>query len=215
MWSKLSLLVATVLVATVLACAAAFSPATGAADWRIIPGVRVGAITSEATEADLVRVYGRNNVRRKNISLGEGEYEPGTVIFPDEPDRSAEILWKDETNRRNPERVRLSGTESLWKTAEGVGLGTTLRELERLNGRRFILAGFGWDYAGTVYSWRGGRLEKTFRAGKTFLRLTDQTKNKVTWREARSVLGDHEYQSNHPVMRKINPRVYEIVLEFD
>lgn len=36
--------------------------------------------------------------------------------------------------------------------------GTSLKELQRLNGKPFRLFGFSWDYGGLVESWQKGRL---------------------------------------------------------
>jgi hypothetical protein len=41
-----------------------------------------------------------------------------------------------------------------WRTAEGITIGTPLRELERFNRRPFRLAGFAVDGAGAVVSWK-------------------------------------------------------------
>lgn len=203
-------------ICCILISAGAFADASAQSSYQIVPRVRVGAITHGTSEAALKRIYGRKNVRSTKVSLGEGEYETGTVIFPDDPLRAIEILWKDVRRKRFPKRIHLTGERSLWKTQDGISLGTRLKELERINGKPFVLTGFGWDYEGTVVSWEGGKLEREFeRNGRAvLLRLSDQTNNKVSVEEAGSVLGDHDFPSSNPLMQKINPKVYQIVLEF-
>jgi hypothetical protein len=49
--------------------------------------------------------------------------------------------------------------KSLWRTTYGITQGTTLLELERINRKPFRLAGFDFDYSGTVLSWESGLLE--------------------------------------------------------
>jgi hypothetical protein len=91
-----------------------------------------------------------------------------------------------------------------------------LKELERLNGGPFLLAGFGWDYSGTVVSWERGKLEKEFTTnGRVILRLKpiEEIYKMVSPQEAQSVMGDQDFRSDKKVMQKINPRVYEIVIE--
>lgn len=159
--------------------------------WLIVPGVRVGAITPQITESDLIKVYGKTNVKKENIGLGEGETEPGTVIFPKEPAKAVGILWKDQKEGRFTREVRMTGTDhkSVWRTSQGITLGTTLKELEEINGKPFRLAGFAWDYSGTVLSWEQGKLEKELESqGRVVLRLMPN--NKVTEREYESVLGE-------------------------
>ena len=120
---------------------AAVSSSLAQTSYTIIPGVRVGPITKRTSEADLKRIYGKGNVKDTEVGLGEGETVPGTVLFPDDPKRMIEIVWKDQKRKRSPESIHFYGEKKLWKTSEGIGLGTSLKELERLNGRGFELAG--------------------------------------------------------------------------
>ncbi len=203
-------LAAFVLVATAAALAGAGPEADA---WLIVPGVRVGAITRTASELALVRVYGRKNVRNQDIDVGERTLERGTVVFPDEPLKSAAILWKDLSYNQTPERVQITGSRTLWRTAQGITLGTSLREIERANGRRFVLTGFGWDYGGTIISWERGRLERAFTAnGRVILRLRPPAG--LARKATAPALGDREFRSSDSVMQRINPRVYQIIIEF-
>jgi len=57
-----------------------------------------------------------------------------------------------------------SNPGSHWTEAgTGVRVGTSLGELNRLNGRAFEFSGFDWDfdwdYGGYVSDWKGGKLE--------------------------------------------------------
>src|SRR5262245_57087950 len=117
-------------------------------DWLIVPGQRAGAIDTASTHEQRVHVYGDSAVRAARIELGEGETAPGTVLFPNDSVRRLEVLWQDTITRARPARLILRGEESRWQLPGGISLGTTLRELERRNGREFTLAGFGWDYGG-------------------------------------------------------------------
>lgn len=199
-----------------LISAGALADASAQSSYRIVPRVRVGAITAQTSESALKRIYGRRNVRSTKVSLGEGEYETGTVIFPNDPLRAIEILWKDSRRKRLPKLIQLTGEKSIWKTQDGISLGTRLKELERINGKPFVLAGFGWDYEGTVVSWDGGKLEREFeKDGRAvLLRLSDQTDYEVPVEEAGSVSGDRDFPSSNQVMQKINPKVYQIIVEF-
>jgi len=125
--------------------------------WLIVPGAKVGPITAKTSEADLIQVYGKANVQSKDIEVGEGFTEPGTVINPDDPSKTIQIIWKDQNRRQFPDSIRISSEKkSLWRTTQGISIGTTLKELEMINGKPFSLAGYGWDYGGTVLSWEKG-----------------------------------------------------------
>ncbi len=158
-----------------LISAGAWADASAQSSYQIVPRIRVGAITPQMSEAALKRIYGRTNVRSTKVSLGEGEYETGTVIFPNDPRKTIEILWKDVRRKRFPKLIQLTGERSIWRTQDGISLGTRLKELERINGKPFVLTGFSWDYEGTVISWEGGKLAQEFeRDGRgVLLRLSD------------------------------------------
>lgn len=185
----------------------------------IVPGVRVGPVTSATSEADLRAIHGAAEVQATEIPVGEGMTEPGTVLFPGDPRRTLEIIWRDASRTRAREiRIRNEGT--VWRTKEGLTIGTTLREIERQNGGAFVLAGFGWDYGGTVLHAAGGRLGELGREAKgglagrlLLLRLAPASEAQSTDAYA-AVTGDGAFSSNHPSMQALDPAVYEIVVTF-
>ena len=67
------------------------------------------------------------------------------------------------------------GKISRWHAVYGISLGSSLSELERLNGRPLIVGGFGTDKPGWVLSWRAAVLSKNSRllvAGRTTTPIT-------------------------------------------
>ena len=184
--------------------------------WLIVPGKKVGPITPKTSEADLIQVYGKANVQSKDIEVGEGFTEPGTVIYPDDPSKTIQIIWKDQNRRQFPDSIRISSEKkSLWRTTQGISIGTTLKELEKINGKPFSLAGYGWDYGGTVLSWEKGRLENEFeRNGRVILRLSPRETSSVSEKEFQSVEGEKGFSSKNKVMQQLNPFVWEIIVTF-
>lgn len=217
MSTSIRLFVIALLVAT--APAPGQEPVENKEEWLIVPGKGFGAITGDSTEAQLVEVFGRDNVKAEEIFAGDGETELGTVVYPEDPLRRVEILWKDPKAKRFPFRIQIRGEKSLWHTKKGVSLGTTLLELEKINGRPFEISGFGWDSGGQVNSWEGGALEQAFEGkGKghlfVFLAPPDWENTGLTLEEERAVSGERGRPSDHPVMRKMNLRVSEMLLVF-
>jgi hypothetical protein len=191
-------------------------PATG--KYVILSGGKSGsAISAQTTHEDLIRAYGKKNVVATDVGIGEGETEPGTELFPTDRLRRVQILWKDPINRRGLKRVEIEGAKSLWRTSFGISLGTTLKQLEQLNGEPFQLTGFAWDYSGTVMSWSGGKLSQELsevdHPGRVLLRLdcspTDYQKSTY-----RLVVGDRTFSSAHPSMQSLNPTVYDLIWLF-
>jgi hypothetical protein len=159
-------------------------------------------------------MWGNKNVVPYDVDLGEGETEPGTELFPADPLRRADILWKDSIEKRGPKSVQISGAKSLWRTVHGISLGTTLKQLEQLNRKPFRLAGFAFDYSGTVLSWSGGALEQELGSpGRVILRL-DCSQDQAQQSDYESLLGDRAFSSELPAMQRLNPTVYQLIWLF-
>ncbi len=171
----------------------------------------VSVFTSTVSEGDLRRQFGDANVVAGLVEIGEGQTEDGTTLFPHSPEDRVTLLWADIAGRRLPRWVSVRDAASRWRTPEGIGIGTALRSIERLNRRPFRLLGFHWDYGGTVMSWSGGRLEPpgNHPCWPRF-RLSPAGRSPRT----AEVSGDREFSSGHPAMQSLNPRVYEIFLTY-
>lgn len=199
--------------AAIALCALGCGSAPAADDRVIIPGQRVGAIVRTTSLADLKRVYGASNVQPADVAVGEGETVPGAVVFPSDSARRVEIAWHDSTGLV-PRFVAIRGDHSAWHTDTGVTLGTSLARLAELNGRAFVLLGFGWDYEGTVVSWEGGALGSHDSTHTRFIvRLHPTAQAADSFRQ--SVLGDREYRSDRAAMTALAPAIYELLTIFE
>jgi hypothetical protein len=170
----------------------------------------VDEISASTTRADLAARFGAENVTDTTIYLMEGETRPGSVLFAADSSRRVEITWTDSVRKSRPATIHLNGTASAWKIPHNISLGMTLSELERLNGGAFTLMGFGWDYGGTITDWKGGMLSD-LRSGtpRVFLRLS------LRGSAPSEVTGDREISSEHPVLRRLNPVLEEIILSYE
>lgn len=182
-----------------------------ASEWQIVPG-RAGPVTSQSSEAELRQRFGPSAVESTRIDIGEGETAVGVVLYPGDSLRRAEVIWQDSVNRRRPARLILRGNRTLWQLNRGISLGTNLQELERLNGRPFLLAGFGWDYAGVITDWKGGALDSALAGIKLYL---DPGSAQYESKPYSEVLGDQDYSSSLPPMQQLNPRVATIFVDFE
>jgi hypothetical protein len=84
------------------------------------------------------------------------------------------------------------------------------------------MAGFDWDYSGTVLSWDKGTLTRDLgqfdpqegvEHGRVVLRLNCDTASTqpLTKEEGMQVAGDRDFSSDHPALQKMNPCVSEMV----
>lgn len=173
----------------------------------IIPGQKVGRLPiSRCTVADVLEIYG-SNARLDTIYLGEGIYDQGVVIFPDDPQKRAEIYWDNSIDSLRPTFLRINGDDrlqSLWHTRDGITIGTTIEDVETINGKPFKIWGFEWDFGGMVNSWEGGRLPETL--GLTFAPTVEDVPEYL--------LGQVELQSNQPALRAIKPVVVSMIISF-
>jgi hypothetical protein len=181
-------------------------------EWLLRPRGGAGPVTVESSEVELRQRYGAGAVDTTRIELGEGETAPGTVLYPGDSLRRAEIIWQDTVAHRRPTRVILRGSKSQWQVGPGISLGTSLGELERLNGRPFTLAGFGWDYAGVVTDWKGGALDSALVGVKLYL---DPGPAQYQSADYAKVLGDRDYSSALPPMQQLSPKVTQIFVDFE
>lgn len=182
------------------------------AKWLIRPGERVGEISGATTLADLERLYGKANIKAGPVPGPEGTTLQGAVLFPNDPNRTLTLIWKSGKSPATVGNMVISGKKTLWHTAEGITLGTPLRELERLNGGPFTLSGFGWDYGGTVLSWGDqGKLRERFQS-RAGLVLRLQPAEAVSQSVYEQVMGDATFSSSLPAMRQVNPVVAEMVV---
>jgi hypothetical protein len=193
---------------------------TAAENWNIVPGQSVGAITRNTSEKELIKIFGTQNVKRVNVDVGEGETQPGTVVYPNDPSKKLLIIWRDAATREAPESIRINSKNTLWKTDRGITIGTPLKTIEEMNGRSFALTGFGWDYSGTVLHSNGGKVGELGAesgedvTGRTLLLRLQPSAAMQKGPEYKSVLGDGKFFSDHPAMKKLDPRVYEMIVEF-
>jgi len=182
--------------------------------WLILKSGENGPINVHTTREDLVRAYGASNVIDQDADVGEGEIQPLTVLFAGDPQRRIELLWKDPGQETEPAFATIRGEASRWHAVHGISLGTTLRELERINGRpfRFALANDGTDMAEEHISWQGGLLEKDFQGdGRIILSLVGPRPTNEATRKGPSDFGG---DSNEPAMRKRSLYVDSLTWEF-
>ncbi|MEM7572007.1 MAG: hypothetical protein AAF433_03860 [Bacteroidota bacterium] len=123
------------------------------------PGKYFDRIRAGMTRADLIDLYGIEQLRDSQIHIGEGEFVEGAFLFPATP-AEVQILYQEEAPHAVAS-IRISHRETPYYLQDVYQLapGLDLPGLIALNDGHLEFAGFGWDYAGTVLDWQGGELE--------------------------------------------------------
>ncbi|MDH5805049.1 MAG: hypothetical protein OEZ54_07680 [Gemmatimonadota bacterium] len=184
----------------------------------VVPGVGMGPVTADVSHDQLVKILGEDQVTDAEIYLAEGFCTSGTVVFPNTPDL-VEIIWTD-SNRTAVASIVHRGVEAeetAWRTAEGIGIGTTLTELEELNGAPFTFGGLGWDYGGglSAHNFSPGGLTQALE-GLSFL-VSETYGTESDWhRDPRSneIYGDRTVRSDHPIARQAGIRITQMLMTF-
>ncbi|NJL46074.1 MAG: hypothetical protein HC922_10940 [Leptolyngbyaceae cyanobacterium SM2_3_12] len=99
---------------------------TAATDFTIIPGQRVGPVTSATSRQDLATIYGEAALQDEPVPMGEGTTEPGTVVNLT-PERRFAVVWLD-LERSRPLLAKDFGPAS--ENPRRPGGGGRLRDLE-------------------------------------------------------------------------------------
>lgn len=131
------------------------SPAPPATASSTAPALE-SLLRTDDTLATAQARLGAGNVVAETLDGAEGETFPGWVLYPDDPTRRIEVFLDDAN--AHPTALRVFAEETVWRRADGIGIGTTTAELQKRNGKPFEFLGFDWDYGGAITDWHGGAL---------------------------------------------------------
>ncbi len=160
----------------------------------------------DMTEDQMRERFGAANVTQANVDMAEGQTEPGTILFANDPTRRAEVHWVDPQARMRIAQIRIGQGATAWTGPGGLKVGAPLAEVERVNGRPFTLSGFEWDYGGIPQNMRGGTLAATG---------PDECTNGLRFTlganpGANAASGDREFSSDSAEVRAANAVLNEL-----
>lgn len=166
-------------------------------------------VSPDDTERSLKERYGQEAVVQ-DLPGAEGEQYKGLVLFPKARDGRIEVAFTDAKGKRaSGLTLRDAGKASRWNVG-GVTIGSSLAEVQKANGKPFLVSGFEWDYGGFVTDWKGGALGRPLQGG---CRVTVRFGKKSG--APKSLLGDGvKAASDNATLVKFAPAVTEIGLNF-
>ncbi len=124
-------------------------------DSTIVLGERVGPIKKGMNLAGLQALFGKEKVKLVKLPGPEGSEFDGVSLFTG-TDRELGIYLNEDSKEKEILDIRVLGKG--WVFDNGLKLGMSLAEVEKINGKPFQLGGFDWDYGGTS-SFMEGKLE--------------------------------------------------------
>jgi hypothetical protein len=166
-------------------------------------------VTPGDTTKTLMQRYGKEAVVQ-DLPGAEGEKYKGLVLFPKAMDRRIEIAFTDDKAKRaSGLTLRDTAKTSRWSVG-GITIGSSLADVQRANGKPFLVNGFEWDYGGFVTDWKGGALGRPLQGGCTVTVRFD--KNAAA---PKSLLGDGvKAASDNATLIRWAPVVTEIGVNF-
>ena len=165
-------------------------------------------VRPDDTLADLQARLGPASVVAEVLPGPEGESTPAWVLYPDHPTRRLDV-YLDATGER-PESIVAGAAATDWVRGDGVRVGLDLAGLAALNGRSFVMSGFGWDYGGTVLDWNGGAIAPDGRQAG-FVRLCAPESSQALDHD-QYPMGEAGVDSDLPVLRDHPPSVCQFTL---
>jgi len=95
--------------------------------------------------------YGQEAVIQDDLSTGvEDITYKGVVLLPQAADWRIEVSFTDETMNRVAGLILYNKAKTSHWNVAGVSLGSSLTEVQKINGKPFLVNGFDSDFAGFV-----------------------------------------------------------------
>lgn len=189
-------------------------------DWIVVPEQKIGPLDRESVgpEKDILFIlkkkFGDANVSQTEFSVGEGISIPAYTIYAGTENEiqihvsNKSILVKIPSYNSYFDFNSDLSSKIKWKLNNGIEIGSSLEEVEKINGKSFEISGFEWDYPGVVNSWSGGNLPKELSLVFTQTSL-DKTKN------YEEITGDKLILSDNLVLKETKPVVSFIYIKWD
>ena len=170
-----------------------------------------GPFAKDSSHLELVTAFNSKNITFADVEAADGTKVPASILFPNDPKRRLEVWWSDRTHRSDIHLIVIGG-KSTWIAPDGLRLGQTLEQVEKINHKPFKLKGFDKDRIATVSDWDGGELATL--AGGCTSGLSLRANPKASAEAIGALTADKEYSSSDPAIRATKPTITEILIGY-
>ena len=170
-----------------------------------------GTFAKDSSAVELATALNSKNVTFADVEAADGTKVPASILFPNDPKRRLEVWWSDRNHRSDIHLIVIGG-QSTWTAPDGLRLGQTLEQVEKINHKPFKLKGFDKDRIATVSDWDGGALATV--AGGCHPGLSLRADAKASAEKIGALSVDEEYSSSDPAIRAAKPTVSEILIGY-
>jgi hypothetical protein len=170
-----------------------------------------GSFAKDSSHLELATAFNSKNVTFADVEAADGTKVPASILFPSDPKRRLEVWWSDRTHRSDIHLIVIGG-QSTWTAPDGLRLGQTLEQVEKINQKPFKLKGFDKDHIATVSDWDGGALATL--SGDCNAGLSLRADAKASAEKIGALSADKEYSSSDPAIRATKPTITEILIGY-
>ncbi len=159
--------------------------------------------------AAITERVGKGNLRQDSLFLGGSFESVVTSVYKDSP-KEIVIHWRKTSPFKKIDFLEVSHPGSPYMFANGIKIGTSLTEIQKLNGNKPIrLWGFGWDYGGSIIDLGNGTLQGDVPCFSGQFALDKEVVQNIP----RAILGETALSSDHPLFKKYQARLARIRIE--
>ncbi len=170
-------------------------------DQLILPGRSLGLLTHLTDESQLNEIY-------KGSQIETDKSNPNWLInhVQIESNNNISIIWNK--NTQQPYSATISGEKSAFKTKEGIGIGSSIHDVETAFWSLFYIYGFEIDQeiAGQLVKWNNPEHNE--------IQFKFKVTNDLPQEEYEQIMGSDLLASNHYLLRKAGLVVEEITVFF-
>ena len=170
-----------------------------------------GTFAKDSSHLELETAFKSKNITFTDVEAADGTKVPASILFPNDPKRRLEVWWSDRTHRSDIHLIVIGG-QSTWTAPDGLRLGQTLEQVEKINHKPFKLRGFEKDRIATVSDWDGGAVATL--AGGCNAGLSLRADAKASAEKIGAFTADKEYSSSDPAIRATKPTITEILIGY-
>jgi hypothetical protein len=169
-----------------------------------------GAFGPQSSAALLIETFGAENVVTGQVPGPEGTEMLATTVFPNDPERSMQFGWWDEEKLEGLMFADLAPSQV---GPLGIKIGMTPAQVQAINGERFLIGGFWWDYGGYAMIETGKLVNPP---GNCYLSLRFAPAEEYPENlDVTAVSGEVQVMSDEELLETLDTRLQLISLSYD